>query len=129
MVVRSARAVLDDFNIKKALIDITFLTDRRMKKLNEKYMNRKSATDVLSFPLHARRGAVPREILGDVYISLDRAARNSVIYGTDFLKEVSLYVIHGVLHLLGFRDGAAFEKNKMKKLENKFLEKAWPRED
>ena len=105
--------VLKSFKKKNALIDITFVTDKRIRALNKKYMKKNRPTDVISFSL--------KENIGDVYISSDAASRNAKRFKTGFRKEALLYAIHGVLHFLGFGDKTAGEKNKIRKLENKFL--------
>lgn len=116
-------SVLRDFKKSEALIDVTFVSDRRIRELNKKYMRKASSTDVLSFlledKLFARKGA----ILGDIYISSDTARRNAKRFKTSYQKEILLYAIHGMLHLLGFGDKTFGEKSKIRKLEKRFLEK------
>ena len=58
---------------------------------------------------------------GEVYISLDRALENSILYSQDYNKEVMRLIIHGCLHLIGFDDETEDEKEKMTLMEDKFL--------
>lgn len=120
---KTALFVLHSFKRHDALIDITFVSNRRMKILNEKYMARKGTTDVLSFLLEERKIPRGRWLIGDIYISSDMAYENAAPFKTSFLKETLLYTIHGVLHVLGFGDRTAKEKSRIRKLENKFLKK------
>jgi len=113
--------VLSDFGIKDALIDITFITDRKIKTLNKKYMHKDRPTDVLSFLLSGGINKKNQVLVGDIYISSDMAYKNSVEFKTNFRSELMRYVIHGVLHLLDFKDTSAAEKIRMRDLEEKFL--------
>jgi probable rRNA maturation factor len=114
---RAARSVLGAYKKKNAVIDITFISDGKIKALNKKYMKKDRATDVLSFILGEERSG----LIGDIYISSDRASDNARRFGTSFRREAALYTIHGVLHLLGLGDRTAKEKNRIRKLEDKFL--------
>ena len=121
---RKALTVLKAFNKKNALIDITFVTDKKIKALNKKYMSRNRETDVLSFSF-VEKMLSGKNIFGDIYISSDRAAFNARRFGSIFDKELLLYVIHGILHVLGFGDKTKKEKKLMRKLEERFLKKLW----
>lgn len=105
--------VLKAFRKKNASVDITFISDKRIKTLNKKYLRRDRPTDVIAFSL--------KEAIGDIYISSDTAYRNAKRFNTSFEKEILLYVIHGVLHFLDFGDKSISEKNRIRRLENKFL--------
>lgn len=59
----------------------------------------------------------PGQILGDIVVSLDRARAQAKEFNTALKKELALYVIHGVLHLAGHRDGS----KKMERLQQKIL--------
>lgn len=120
---KAAFLVLNDYGIREALIDITFLTDSRIKNLNKKYMRKDRPTDVLSFSLNGGVSKKNQTLIGDIYISSDTAYRNSVKFKTNFREELMRYVIHGVLHLLGFRDSPTAEKIRMRDLEEKFLKR------
>ena len=120
---RAALHVLRFFGRRNALIDITFVTNRRIRGLNRRYMKRDVATDVLSFMLGG--GSFQRKrygLVGDVYISSDMARRNAKLFKTRVREELMLYTIHGILHLLGCRDVTAHEKRKMEELEERLFE-------
>ena len=112
---RIAAKVLKSFGKKSALVDITFVTNRKIKVLNKRYMKKDGATDVLSFVLEEKK------LVGDVYISSDMAKINAGKFSTSFKEEILLYTIHGTLHLVGFGDKTIKEKKKIRKLENRFL--------
>ena len=89
-----------------------------LKKLNFKYLNHDYFTDVITFNYSKEK-----LLFGDIYISTDRVKENSKTYNTYFNQELFRVIIHGVLHLCGFNDKSTKEKQKMRKLENFFLEK------
>ena len=128
---RAATLVLRERRIKDALIDITFTGNRKIRKLNEKYMGKSGPTDVLAFPLEGGRGLREKggsrsrkTLVGDIYVSTDMAVINARRFGSGLQKELLLYVIHGILHLLGFGDKKAGEKRRIRKLEERLLKKA-----
>lgn len=114
---KAAELVLKKFGKRKASLDITFVSNSTIERLNKRYMGRKKPTDVLAF------GLKKKTLVGDIYISSDMAERQSRVYKTNFRNEIILYTIHGVLHLAGLGDKTKKEKNIMRKLEGKFLER------
>jgi probable rRNA maturation factor len=103
-----------------AELEIVFLGDKSIRRLNKKYKKTDRATDVLSFRLD-RYGPVSKKFLGDIFISVDRAFANSKIFKTDPGNELVLYVIHGILHLFGYDDGTAAGRRRMQDKEKKIL--------
>lgn len=71
-------------------------TDAELRRLNREFRGKDQATDVLSFPACA-----PAPLLGDIAISLDRARVQARALGHTITEEVSILLLHGVLHLLG----------------------------
>ncbi|MBI5123805.1 MAG: rRNA maturation RNase YbeY [Candidatus Omnitrophica bacterium] len=101
-------------------LEIIFLDDDSIRRLNKRYKRKDLPTDVLSFKIDRREFGVD-EFLGEILISADRAFHNAKIFESSFERELALYVIHGILHLLGYDD----EKNKdrvvMRKIEQEIL--------
>jgi len=58
---------------------------------------------------------------GEIYISIDDVKENSKKYSQTFNNEFKRVIIHGILHLLGFKDDSVKKKNIMNKLENKYI--------
>lgn len=119
---KAAIRVLKSFRIPRAEIGITFVTDRKIKALNKKYLKRERFTDVISFLLEGGRVFENKALIGDIYISSDRASGNAKRFGESIPRELLLYVIHGVLHLLGKLDEGPKERAEMQRLEKKFLD-------
>jgi probable rRNA maturation factor len=116
-------------------LSIALVGDRAMRRLNRRYRGEDRATDVLSFPLlHApamRRGArAARErMLGDVVISLDRAASQAAGYDANLAAEVQRLLIHGILHVLGHDHEKPPERARMRREERRLAHAiglTWP---
>ena len=99
-------------------LSIVFIGDEQMLKLNKTYLHHAYPTDVLSFPLNEQPET---KIEGEVYVNLDQAHRQAQEYGLPICNEVSRLVIHGILHLLGYKDKTARQKQRMSSCENRYL--------
>lgn len=109
-------------------LELVFLDDRSIKKLNKKYRGENSATDVLGFRID-RTEFGQKPFLGEIFISLDTARRNSRVFGTRFEDELILYVIHGILHLFGYDDETAPQRTRMSKKQERILKELCRREN
>jgi probable rRNA maturation factor len=87
--------------------------------LNRTYLQHDYLTDVLSFDLSETEDASVVE--GEVYVDLDTAFERHEEFGVSFEEEVRRYVVHGLLHLLGYDDGTPEGKAAMHALEDKYL--------
>ena len=87
----------------KRAVAIVFVADAAIKKLNRQFRGKNYATDVLSFPTeHERFEKHLKTNLGEVVISLDRAAAQAKDNGLTFTNEVAQLILHGLLHLRGY---------------------------
>ena len=129
LVRKCCHAVIKDEGIDFPVeIDITFLDNAQIQKLNLEYRGKDFPTDVLSFPLgengvYEKNKETGSAMLGDVVISLEKAQRQAEIYGHSFNREVSFLVVHSVLHLLGYDHESAdgIDATKMKEREEFIL--------
>jgi probable rRNA maturation factor len=103
-------------------IEVIFVDDPAIKKLNKIYKKSDRTTDVLSFGLDARVFGI-KKLIGSVFISLDTARANAERFRTSFEEEIVLYVIHGILHLAGYDDGTNAEIRRMRAEEKRILER------
>ena len=99
-----------------AEISIILCDRARHVELHRKYLGHNHPTDVLAFPLG---DAEPIE--GEVYVDLDTARDRHNEFSCEFEVEVARYVIHGVLHLLGFDDKDPEKTAEMKNREEKYV--------
>ncbi len=100
-------------------ITICFVDDKRIKALNLRYLHKNAPTDVLSFDLSEAKGQGP--ICADIVVSADTAAGNARAFKTTTSVELKLYVIHGLLHLLGYNDRTPKNKILMRKKESQYV--------
>jgi probable rRNA maturation factor len=82
---------------------IVFVADAAIKKLNRQFRGKNDVTDVLSFPSHAEPFEVENgSQLGEIVISVQRAATQAKEHGLSFPDEVRQLILHGLLHLCGY---------------------------
>lgn len=106
---------------RRADVSIVFIDDQRMIELNSQYLHHNVTTDVLSFPLSDEANTLE----GEVYVNLDQAQRQAREYGVTVHNEVARLVIHGLLHLVGYRDATKREKIRMTEMEEMFLSRLY----
>lgn len=99
-------------------IHIVLSDNKLVGKLNKIFLKKNYPTDVLAFTLQDR---YPRNLLGEIVISVEEATKNSKIYATSFERELMLYIIHGILHLMGYKDYRPKDREKMRKKEEELL--------
>ena len=93
------------------------LTDMTtVREMNRTYRGGDYDTDVLSFPLGGAQ-----ELDGEVYVSLDYAQAHHTEFGSSFEGEVRRYVVHGLLHLMGYDDADSAGRAAMRALEDRYL--------
>jgi len=109
---RIARTVLDSENVDKNTgINIMFVRDPLIKKFNLEYFNKNQPTDVISFP--DKEHDKFNNSAGDIIISVDRALEFSSENSVDIDEELTRYIIHGLLHCLGYEDTSSKKKGEM----------------
>jgi probable rRNA maturation factor len=114
---RAVKAILQDAGIASGEVSIAVVDDARMHELNRRYLEHDYPTDVLSFVL-ARDGD---RLDGQIVVSAEYAARESVRYGWSADDELLLYTIHGALHLVGYDDLDSEAKSLMRQQECAYL--------
>ncbi len=117
------RTYMDRLELKGCELSLSLVGDRAIRRLNRTWRKKDKATDVLSFPAgELPKGTPGPRQLGDVVISLDTAKRQAKEYGRTLEAEVSRYLAHGLLHLLGHdHERGIQEARKMAALEEKLL--------
>ncbi len=111
-----------------AEVDVTFVDDNEIQKLNLAHRNIDSATDVLSFPLgidgnydiNQQTGAA---LLGDIVISVEHAYSQAELYGHTVQREIAFLTVHSMLHLLGYdHENGGLEEAVMQEKQEAILE-------
>lgn len=103
---------LSEEGVKKSgEITVCFLNNKEIKELNLMYLGKNISTDVIAFDNSLdSKSAI---LLGDIAVSTDMAIRNARAFKTTPFYETYLYVVHGVLHLLGYDDRTPKERKIM----------------
>lgn len=81
---------------------IAFVSDRKMRELNNNFRGKNLTTDVLSFTFEADKFETENDILGDIAISLEQAERQAQDNKFDLETEIKQLILHGILHLCGY---------------------------
>ena len=97
-------------------INFIITSDNYLRTLNNEFLQHDYFTDVISFDYSSGDN-----IAGEIYISEDTVRRNSTEYNVAFDTEMLRVMIHGVLHLVGYDDKTANQKQEMRRLEDKWL--------
>lgn len=129
------KAALQREGVDRGEVSVLLCSDPTMAALNAAYRGHAEPTDVLAFPQTNLAGPVDgpeapasgfppdsARPLGDIVVSLDAAARQAAAYGWSLQEELSLLLLHGLLHLLGYRDEPEAERQIMQAAEERHFQ-------
>jgi len=105
-------------NILSKKLSILLCDNAFIKKLNKKYFKKSSVTDVIAFPLADN---LQPDYLGEVIVSVEEAVEVAKKIGCRWQDEVKLYLIHGILHLIGYDDRTNLKRALMEKKQEELL--------
>jgi probable rRNA maturation factor len=109
--------ILADRGKKAGDITYVFCDDEYLLAINQTYLKHDFYTDVVTFDLSSR----PKQVVADIYISVDRVRENAKTAGVGFQDELVRVIFHGALHLVGFKDKRPVEIRSMRRAEGKYL--------
>lgn len=109
--------IASDFGYAINRIDYVFCDDEFLLEINRKSLNHDYYTDIITFDYNE-----DQSIESEIYISIDRVKDNAKNYNEAFHVELYRVILHGALHLVGFKDKTKKEKEKMRSMENKYIE-------
>ena len=118
---RNTRRILKAVGISEAGLSLAFVSDQAIRSLNRRFLKRDHVTDVLAFDYSDARRRKQGPLHGEIVISADTAVRQAKIFGTSVKLELTLYIIHGILHLLGYDDHRPKDIKRMRAKEQKVL--------
>ncbi|MBT8274212.1 MAG: rRNA maturation RNase YbeY [Bacteroidia bacterium] len=101
---------------KEGELNYVFCDDSYLHKLNVEFLNHDTLTDIISFDY-----SVGKELHGDIYISVDRVQENAIEFKVEFEEELQRVIIHGLLHLCGYKDKAEKDAKEMRLKEDLYL--------
>jgi probable rRNA maturation factor len=114
--------VLDEFGtyaVERGILSIAFLSESNMCDIHKKFLNDSSSTDVMAFPGNGEFGYA-----GEICVSPEYARRACNEFQTTLRYELTLYLVHGYLHLSGLDDGGESDRLKMHAAEKTCMELA-----
>ena len=109
--------ILSNENPKKGSINFIFCSDNYLLEINKKYLNHNTFTDIITFENYDEQN----NLMSDIFISIERVKENSKKFNIKFNDELSRILIHGVLHIAGYKDKTKKEKILMTKKEDEYL--------
>lgn len=99
-------------------LNFIFVDDDYLHKLNVEFLQHDTLTDIITFD-----NSIGNILHSDIYISVERVADNAKDFETNFNEELSRVMIHGVLHLCGYKDKGVNDTELMRSKENYYLSK------
>ncbi len=106
--------VSEEFELN--LINYIFCSDEYLLSLNVQYLDHDTYTDIITFD-YSSEGLLE----GDIYISVDRVTENALKLNVGFSEEIHRVMVHGLLHMMGFKDKSQIEKKQMRSKEDSCL--------
>lgn len=103
-------------------INFIFCSDSFLLSLNKKYLHHDTLTDILTFDYSTDK----KKISGEIFISIDRVKENAKKFKVAFSNELHRVMIHGILHLLGYKDKSKAKKTRMRQKEDYYLSLFFP---
>jgi probable rRNA maturation factor len=100
-------------------LNYIFCSDDYLLKINQQYLDHDTYTDIVTFDNSEDEGI----IVSDIFISIDRIRENAAKFNVTEAHELHRVIIHGALHLLGYKDKSAADKQKMTSKEDFYLDK------
>jgi probable rRNA maturation factor len=116
----AARVVLEGEGVAAAKVTLAFLDNPAIHALNKRHLDHDEPTDVLTFPYS---GPGAKKLEGDIAVGVEVAKGQAAERGHPVNAELSLYVIHGCLHLCGYDDRTDRGAAEMRQKEREYLEK------
>ena len=98
-------------------LNIILAGDKELLELNKTYLSGKYLTDVITFEYNKEK-----KISGDIYLSVERIRENALKFNERVDREILRVIIHGILHLMGYKDKKDEEQKKMRQKEDEYLD-------
>jgi len=116
--------LVDKLKLENCEFNIIIVSNKEIKKINKEYRSIDRETDVISFALEDEMDIKYDDfrLLGDIYISLDKAYSQAMEYGHSRERELCFLITHGILHLLGYDHMNEDDEKEMFTLQESLLE-------
>jgi len=103
------------------ILNIVFTDNVTIHELNKRFLDRDRPTDVLSFNVHTEYLPNELQILGDIYVSVEKANEQAENFHVQLQDELERLVTHGILHLIGYEHDDPGQQEEMEALTEKYL--------
>ena len=107
------KSIVEQRKMKIGELSLVFCSDEYILEVNQNYLQHDYYTDIITFDYCSGS-----QISGDLIISLDTVLSNSKKFNSSYNTELHRVIIHGVLHLLGYKDKTAIEAEEMRRNED-----------
>ena len=97
-------------------VNIIFCSDAYLSEHNQRYLKHSTLTDIITFDY-----SEGKNLSGDIFISIERVCENAIKYKVSENQELKRVIIHGILHLCGYKDKTAADKKQMRKKEDEYM--------
>ena len=104
--------------VKKVQLTYIFCSDEHLLGINKQFLNHDTLTDIITFDLSETKN----DLTGEIYISVERIAENAEKFGVSYENELHRVIFHGALHLCGYKDKTAADKQEMRRQEDLCLQ-------
>lgn len=98
-------------------LNYVFCSDKYLLEINKQFLDHNYYTDIISFDL----SEVPGQLIGEVYISVERVKDNAKTHGAAYSEELLRVIFHGALHFCGYKDKKPADAKKMRQMEDLWL--------
>ena len=98
-------------------LELNFVTDWEIKKINKAFLKHNYETDIITFPYSDKKEGIE----GECIISLDSVRKNAKSYETGYKNELKRVIVHGCLHLTGYNDITESQKKRIRERENFYI--------
>lgn len=105
-------------NVQLLSLNYIFCSDDFLQKINKEFLNHEELTDIISFDMSNSA----RLMEGEIYVSIDRVKENAFFEKVKLKEELHRVILHGVLHLCGYKDKKKSDILIMRKKEKEYLD-------
>ena len=111
--------IIEQHDFELAGLTYIFCSDDYLHQINVEYLDHDTLTDIITFD----NSSEDKVITGDIFISIERIRENAAKFNQSVTDELHRVIIHGALHLLGYKDKTAIDSKNMTQMEDKYLDK------
>lgn len=110
------QGVIEEEGYTLGELTFVFCDDEYLWNINMEFLKHDTLTDIITFDYN-----LGKEVFGEIYISTERVEENAGVFEVTFMEELARVLVHGVLHLCGYKDKETTDKDLMRTKENHYL--------